>query len=101
MEVEFATNKLEKCYLDVRLATRTWGGETVGRKYIQRIDLIQDASNMKEIEALPGLECHPLKGKRKDQHAVTLHDRWRLIFSLSGDKAEFIRVEEVNKHYGD
>ncbi len=27
--------------------------------------------------------------------------RWRLIFRLSGEKAEVIRVEEVNKHYGD
>jgi hypothetical protein len=32
---------------------------------------------------------------------VTLHDRWRLIFRLSGEKPEVIRVEEVNKHYGD
>ena len=100
MDVEFATKKLEKCYLDVRQATMMWG-EIIARKYIQRIALLQEASNMREVEELPGLDCHRLKGKRKGQHAVTLHDRWRLIFRLSGEKAEVIRVEEVNKHYGD
>ena len=56
---------------------------------------------MTEVEALPGLDCHPLKGKRQGHYTITLHDRWRLIFSLCGGEATIILVEEVNKHYGD
>ena len=73
----------------------------VARKYIQRIDFLQEASDLAEIERLPGLECHPLKGKRSGQFAVTLHDRWRLIFSLQGRQVKVVRIEEVTKHYGD
>jgi len=76
-------------------------GSVVARKYVQRIDILQEASDLAETEALPGLECHPLKGKRKGQFAVTLHDRWRLIFSFMGSGAKVIRIEEVTKHYGD
>ena len=100
MEVIFVTTKLEKCYMDHSQGRLAWGPE-VGRKYIQRIDLLQEAKDMAEVRKLPGLDCHPLKGRRKGQFGITLHGRWRLIFSLQGDKARVVRVEEVSKHYGD
>ncbi len=100
MEVTFATNKLEKCYRGHAQGVKMWG-PVVGRKYVQRIDIMQEASDLAEIETLPGLGCHPLKGKWKGQFAITLHDRWRLIFSLIAMRARVIRVEEVTKHYGD
>lgn len=100
MEVIFRTKKLKTCYMDHLQGQRAWGPE-VGRKYIQRIDLLQEAADMVEVRKLPGLDCHPLKGGRKGQFGITLHGRWRFIFSLQGDKARIIRVEEVSKHYGD
>jgi proteic killer suppression protein len=100
VKVIFGTKKLEKCYLDHSQGRKAWGPE-VGRKYIQRIDLLQEAADMAEIRKLPGLDCHPLKGSRKGQFGITLHGRWRLIFSLQGDKTRIIRLEEVSKHYGD
>ncbi|MBE3112838.1 MAG: type II toxin-antitoxin system RelE/ParE family toxin [Acidobacteria bacterium] len=100
MEVIFKTKRLEKCYLDHLQGRRAWGPE-VGRKYIQRIDILQEAVDMAEVRKLPGLDCHPLKGGRKGQFGITLHGRWRQIFSLQGNKASIIRVEEVSKHYGD
>ncbi|MBE3126360.1 MAG: type II toxin-antitoxin system RelE/ParE family toxin [Acidobacteria bacterium] len=100
MEVIFKTKRLEKCYMDHLQGCKNWGQE-VGKKYIQRIDLLQEAVDMAEVRKLPGLACHPLKGGRKGQFGITLNDRWRLIFSLQGDKARIIRIEEVSKHYGD
>jgi proteic killer suppression protein len=100
VEVAFATKKLEKCYREHAQRVKMWG-LVVARKYVQRIDILQEASDLAEIEALPGLECHPLKGRRKGQFAVTLHDRWRLIFTLIGTQVKIIRIEEVTKHYGD
>jgi proteic killer suppression protein len=100
VEVIFGTKKLLKCYTDYSRGQRTWGPE-VARKYIQRIDLLQETMDIAEVAKLPGLDCHPLKGRRKDQYGAVLVGRWRLIFSLQGDKASIIRVEEVSKHYGD
>lgn len=100
VEVAFATRKLERCYREFAAGARAWG-QTVARKYVQRIDIMQEASDLAELEVLPGLECHPLKGRRKGQFALILHDRWRLVFSLSGIEVKIIRIEEVSKHYGD
>jgi proteic killer suppression protein len=100
VEIIFGKKMLEKCYTDHLHGRLAWGPD-VGRKFIQRIDLLQEAENMTEVRKLPGLDCHPLKGRRKSQFGITLHDRWRLIFSLLGDKTKIIRVEEVSKHYGD
>jgi len=100
VEVIFRTSRLEKCYKSYQQGCRAWG-EEVAKKYIQRIDLLQEASDMAEIGKLPGLNCHPLKGRREGQYGITIHNRWRLIFSLKGERAEVICVEEVSKHYGD
>ena len=56
---------------------------------------------MHELNRLPGLYYHPLKGRRKGQHAVSLTDFWRLIFTLHGEQLEIVQIEEVSKHYGD
>jgi len=100
VEVAFATTKLEKGYREHAHGVKMWG-PVVARKYIQRIDILQEASDLTEIKALPGLDCHPLRGQRKGQFAVSLHGRWRLIFSLAGARVKIIRIEEVTKHYGD
>ena len=100
MEVKFRTKKLGKCYENYQAGCREWGPD-VAMKYIQRLDLLQEASDIGEVCKLPGLDCHPLKGRRVGQYGITLHDRWRLIFSLQGERAKIIRVEEVSKHYGD
>ena len=100
MDVIFRTKKLRKCYLDSQFAIRTWG-DKVARKYIQRIDIIQETRSLNELCQLPGLNFHPLKGKREGQYAVSLTGFWRLIFTLHGEQLEIVQIEEVSKHYGD
>ncbi|TMS94092.1 plasmid maintenance system killer [Pseudoalteromonas sp. S201] len=100
MEIDFRTNKLEKCFKESRLANREFGDQ-VGRKYIQRINLIKAAKDLDEVKKLPGLRCHPLKGDRKGQFAVNLTGFYRLIFTVEGDKLSIAMIEEVSKHYDD
>ena len=100
VEVVFRSKKLETYYKNSKKGCKVWG-DAVARRYIQRIDLLQEAENMLEVHKLPGLRCHPLKGKREGQYAINLVERWRLIFILAGEKAEIICIEEVSKHYGE
>jgi len=100
VQVTFRNKKLEKCYGGYKSACREWGND-VARKYIQRIDIIQETANMKDLCALPGLNCHELKGNRAGQYAIRLLGFWRLIFTLRDKQMEIVRVEEVSKHYGD
>jgi toxin HigB-1 len=100
VRVGFRTKKLERCYLDSSKAVREWG-ETIGRKYIQRINILQTAKTLNDLNSLPGLKCHPLKGDRAGQYAVRLDEAWRLIFSIEGYVLNVICILEVSRHYDD
>lgn len=100
MVVAFRTNKLERCYRQSKKAVREFGPD-IARRYIQRIDIIKSTRSIEELQQLPGLRCHPLKGNRAGQWAINLTGFYRLIFTLHGDELEIVRIEEVSKHYDD
>ena len=100
MEVRFKTIKLEKCYRESRQAERKFG-QQVGRRYIERVNIIKRTRSIDDLRGLPGLRCHPLKGDRQGQWAIKLTGFYRLIFTLEGEALEIARIEEVSKHYDD
>lgn len=100
MIVKFKTRQLEVCFRQYRKANRAFG-EQIARKYIQRINIIQQSRNLDELMSLPGLRCHALKGTRKGEYAINLSGYYRLIFTLAGEMLEIVMIEEVSKHYGD
>lgn len=100
MDVIFRTRKLEKQYSKSQEASKAYGSE-VARRYVQRVNIIKAARSIEELEELPGLRCHRLKGDRKGQWAINLTGFWRLVFTLQGDEWQIVRIEEVSKHYDD
>ena len=100
MQIRFRTKKLEKQYVQQKLAVKAYGNE-FARKYIQRINIIKQAKDYDELSGLPGLKCHTLKGDREGQYAIYLTGFYRLIFTLVGESLEIVQIEEVSKHYDD
>jgi proteic killer suppression protein len=100
MEVQFRTRKLQKQYENSREAQKAYG-EEVARRYIQRVEIVKQAHDIEELQRLPGLHCHELKGDREGQWAIKLTGQFRLIFTLAGERLAIVLVEEVSKHYGD
>lgn len=100
MKISFKTSRLQKEYENQKNAVKSYG-EPIARKYILRVNLLKQARNLDEVKALPGLNCHPLKGDRKGQWAVNLSGFYRLIFTVSGSALNLACIEEVSKHYDD
>lgn len=100
MIVKFRTGKLERCFLESKQAVREFG-QVVGRKYIQRINIIKTTNSLDNLMKMPGLRCHPLKGDRAGEYAVNLTGFHRLIFTVEGDSLNIAMIEEVSKHYDD
>lgn len=100
MQVKFRDRKLEKYFLESKKAIRAFG-EAVARRFIQRVQIIQSMPDLDTLKKAPGLYCHPLKGDRAGQWAITLIDRWRLIFTFEDDKMTIVQIEEVSNHYDD
>ena len=84
----------------MEVGVREWGAD-IARKYVDRINILKAINGLDALRSFPSLRYHPLKGDRKGQHAVTLTGRYRLIFTLRGERMKIIRIEEVSKHYGD
>ncbi|HNY28185.1 MAG TPA: type II toxin-antitoxin system RelE/ParE family toxin [Candidatus Sumerlaeota bacterium] len=100
MEILFHTRQLEKQYREYKEVEKSYGRQ-VARKYIERINIIKQTRDIAELQRLPSLRCHPLKGNREGQWAVNLTGFWRLIFTLQGDCLQIVQIEEVSKHYDD
>lgn len=100
MEVQFRAGKLKKLYQDERAARKAYGKE-VARRYIERINIIKNTRDIEELQILPGLRCHELKGNRQGKWSIKLTGFYRLIFTLTGDRLEIVCIEEVSKHYDD
>lgn len=99
MQVTFATTSLRKCFESSDAGVKQWGAE-IARKYIQRVNLIVAAKGLTDLATPRSLHLHPLKGDRAGQHAISLNDRWRLIFTHNKEEGT-VQIEEVTNHYDD
>ncbi len=100
MQLRFRTRKLQKQFEHYKEAEKAYGTH-VARKYIQRVQLLQEARAFPEVMQLPGLGVHPLKGNRRGQYAARLTGAWRLIVAFEGSQLEIVCIEEVSDHYDD
>jgi proteic killer suppression protein len=64
-----------------------------------RVNVLYAVKQFSELYSIRALRLHELKGERKGQYAITVHDRWRLLLTRVTD--DTVRVEEVIQHYGD
>ena len=100
MEVTFRTDQLRKCYEQYREGQRAWG-EAVARKYIERINILKRCVTPQDVRSFRKLRLHKLTGKYEGRHAVTLHDRWRLLVTFEEGPPVQVRIGEVTQHYDD
>ncbi|CAG8678396.1 9377_t:CDS:2, partial [Paraglomus brasilianum] len=47
--------------------------------------LLDAVPNLQELKKIPGLDLHPLKGKRQGQHAIKVNDQFRVCFIWGKD----------------
>jgi len=102
LEIKFRSRKLEKAFRSKKERVSRWG-EAVAEKFILRIQVLQAILCLEDLRQFSFLRFHSLKGSRKGQYAVDIHDRWRLVFTLQEDEdgGEAILILEVSNHYGD
>lgn len=99
MRVEFANNRLRRCYYSYSVASRAWG-DVIARRYINRIETLYMLERFDELYPIRSFRLHRLSGQRTGQFAIVLDRRWRLIITHRYED-NTIRIEEVTNHYGD
>lgn len=97
MRVAFRTRRLERCFTQQNLAVRTWA-PYLGRRYIERVNILMQARDFDELADIPPLRFHPLSGDRAGQFAIRLTGQVRLVFGITGP--DTITIEEVFDYHG-
>jgi proteic killer suppression protein len=100
VQVTFRTTRLAECYTNSTTAQREWG-DKVARRYIERVNILKASRSTVDLQKIPSLRFHPMKGNKEGRHSITLVDRWRMEVSFQDRALTIVRVEEVSAHYGD
>ena len=97
MNVTFKSRKLQRCFEQSSDAAKEWGA-VVGRKYVQRIIIIQAAETLGDLMSTRSLRCHQLKGKRAGTYAIDLTKSVRLIFRIENPNESIVVMEVTDYH---
>ena len=70
----------------------------MGRRYIERVQLLQEIPSVESLFSIRALGFHPLRGDRRAQFAVRLTGRMRLIIERGPGEESVTVVEVVDYH---
>lgn len=81
MNIDFKTNKLKKTLTNALEIQKAYG--SMATKVSQRMAQLEAAPNLAVMISIAAANCHPLKGKRSGEWAVSISGNYRLIFEIS------------------
>ena len=116
MKIKYSNKKVMEICSNEKQAIRTLGA-LVGKKLIMLMGVLNDASNLQYVMHISKYKLHQLKGDRKNQYALVIHNssKYRLIlYPLDNDgniievmvnederlvETVMIEIMEVSEHY--
>lgn len=66
------------------------------KRAIRRLEYIDLATCLEDLEVPPSNRLHALKGDRKKQYAISINDQWRICFKF--DEGDVYDVEITDYH---
>jgi len=63
----------------------------------KRLEILDAATNLKDLSGLPGNRLEALKGDRKGQYSIRINDRWRICFEWCDGHAENVEIIDYHK----
>ncbi|MEA1960474.1 MAG: hypothetical protein U9N81_04300 [Bacillota bacterium] len=109
MDIEFKTAKLKKTCENYELAKKQWG-DRIARAIIKRLNEIQSAECLADLNHAPPTRCHLLEPHKKGIYAVDVVHPFRLLFlaiSEDGDalgnvdpaQVRCVKIREVTNYH--
>ncbi len=62
----------------------------------QKLRMVDSASRLADLAALPGNRLEPLKGNREGQHSIRVNDRYRVCFEWRDSDAYDVEVTDYH-----
>lgn len=94
MDIEFRNRQIERVCTDAAAAVRQYGLQ-IAAKIQQRINEIRAATSVEAMLSGNIGRCHPLRHDRKNQYAVDVGPRQRLIFEVQRGPGQTAHIQEI------
>jgi proteic killer suppression protein len=98
MDFRFGSDELQRVWNDEAATLNQ--GPAVDKKFRDRVRVVKNAKDERDLRALKSLRYEQLKGKRKHQSSIRLNDQWRLIVQWekleTGSRLILISVEDYH-----
>jgi proteic killer suppression protein len=109
--IEFSSRKLKNKLSSIKSLNKDYP-QKIARNIIKRINQLQAFDCLAEVPTTPPFRRHSLSGKRKNQLAIDLSERYRIIFipiyeceedneNKNHKNVNKIKIMEVSNHYDD
>ena len=59
---------------------------------VRKLEYVALATSVDDLRVPPGNRLHALKGDRKGQHAIAVHDQWRICFRFVDGAAYDVEI---------
>ena len=88
----FKCKDTEKLFNDYRVR-RFQAFETVARRKLKMLD---DASSLNDLTALPGNRLEAPRGSRRGQHSIRVNDQYRICFEWRAGDAHSVEIVDYH-----
>jgi proteic killer suppression protein len=69
---------------------------SIHRRALKKLVMIDAASNLQDLRAVPGNRLEALKGDRKGEHSIRINDQFRVCFVWQGSDAHAVEVTDYH-----
>lgn len=70
--------------------------QSIQRIALRKLWMLDAATELETLQALPNNRLEVLKGKRKGQHSIRINDQWRICFRWSGSDAHDVEIVDYH-----
>ena len=58
--------------------------------------MLDDATELRDLAALPGNRLEALKGNRKGEHSIRINDQWRICFRWQSKGPAHVEITDYH-----
>ena len=96
MIVSFGDKATEDLYHGRTTArVRRFPPDVVGTA-LRKLDIINAARDLKDLQSPPGNRLEALKGELKSFHSIRVNEQWRVVFRWQGVDAHDVRLTDYH-----
>ncbi len=89
----FADKDTEKLYITGKSKRFP---STITKAALRKLDYLNRAKTLQDLEAPPGNRLEALKGDLKGKHSIRINDQFRIVFKFSGGEASDVEVMDYH-----